>query len=59
MNARLQLIVVTALFAVRMAVSIAHGTAHDQLAVPLAAWQNAFVWGVIVIAADKKERQHG
>jgi hypothetical protein len=44
----LPLLVVTVLFALRMIVSFVHGHAHGMLAVPLAPWQNAFVWLVIV-----------
>lgn len=43
------LLVLTALFLVRLGVNLVHGHAHDELAVPLAAWQNAFVWTAIVI----------
>ncbi len=43
------LLILTALFLVRLLVSFVHGHAHDELAVPLAAWQNAFVWIVIAI----------
>lgn len=43
------LLLVTGLYAMRMAINIAHGHAHDTLAVPLAAWQSAYVWLVIVI----------
>lgn len=46
----LWLLVVTGLYAIRMAINIAHGHAHDTLAVPLAPWQTAYVWLVIVIA---------
>ena len=49
MNAKRPLLILTALFLVRLGVNVAHGHAHDELAVPLAAWQNAFVWMVIVI----------
>lgn len=44
------LLLVTGLFLVRMLVNFAHGHAHDTLAVPLAPWQQAYVWIVIVIA---------
>jgi len=50
MNAKPPLLILTALFLVRLGVNFAHGHAHDELAVPLSAWQNAFVWIVIVIA---------
>ncbi len=50
MSHKMPLLVLTLLYAVRMAVNVVHGRAHDMLEVPLAAWQNAFVWGVIVIA---------
>lgn len=43
------LLLVTGLYAIRMAINIAHGHAHDTLAVPLAPWQTAYVWLVIVI----------
>jgi len=43
------LLLVTGLYAMRMAINMAHGHAHDTLAVPLAAWQTAYVWLVIVI----------
>jgi hypothetical protein len=50
MSSRTPLLVLTGLFLVRLAVSAVHGHAHDELAVPLATWQNVFVWGVITIA---------
>lgn len=43
------LFVITGLYAIRMAVNMIHGHAHDTLAVPLAAWQQAYVWLVIAI----------
>ncbi len=43
------LLVVSVLYLARMAVAFVHGHAHDKLAVPLELWQDAFVWGVIVI----------
>jgi len=43
------LLIITGLYAIRMAINIVHGHAHDTLAVPLAPWQTAFVWLVIVI----------
>ena len=43
------LLVLTVLFLVRFAVNFIHGEAHDDLSVPLAAWQQAFVWLTIVI----------
>ncbi len=43
------LIVLTALFLVRLVVNFVHGHAHDELAVPLAPWQNAFVWATIIV----------
>ncbi len=43
------LLILTALFLVRLGVAFVHGHAHDELAVPLAAWQNAFVWLAILI----------
>lgn len=46
----LLLMIVTGLYAIRMAINIAHGNAHDTLGVPLAPWQTAYVWLVIVIA---------
>lgn len=49
MARNLPLSILTALFAVRLCVAFVHGHAHDELAVPLAAWQNAFVWLAIVI----------
>lgn len=49
MGRSLLLIIVTVLFGLRMAVNVVHGHAHGMLAVPLAPWQNAFVWLVIVI----------
>ena len=44
------LLAVTGLYVIRMGINIAHGHAHDTLAVPLAPWQTAYVWVVIVIA---------
>ncbi len=46
---RVWLLIVTGLYAMRLAINIVHGHAHDTLAVPLAAWQTAYVWLVIVI----------
>lgn len=50
MSPKTPLLVLTGLYVVRMAVSLVHGHAHHMLEVPLAAWQNAFVWVVITIA---------
>ncbi len=50
MGRKTPLIVVTALFVARLAVAFVHGHAHGMLAVPLAPWQDAFVWLVIVLA---------
>lgn len=44
------LLLVSLLYLVRMVIAFVHGHAHDMLAVPLALWQDAYVWGVIVIA---------
>lgn len=41
--------ILTTLFVLRAVINLAHGHAHDELAVPLALWQNAFVWSVIVV----------
>jgi hypothetical protein len=46
----LGLLLVTGLYVIRMVINIAHGHAHDTLAVPLEPWQQVFVWLVIVIA---------
>lgn len=37
------------LIAIRLGIGQLHGSAHDALAVPLAPWQQAFVWIVIVV----------
>ncbi len=50
MGRKTPLIVVTLLFAVRLVVAFVHGHAHGMLAVPLAPWQDAFVWLVVLIA---------
>jgi hypothetical protein len=47
MNATRLLLVSTGLFALRTGIGLAHGHAHQLLAVPLAAWQNVFVQLVI------------
>lgn len=49
MARNLPLLALTVLFVVRLGVAFVHGHAHDELAVPLSAWQNAFVWLVILI----------
>ena len=43
-------IAAAAVVAVNMVVNVAHGQAHEQLGVGLSAFQNAFVYGVIVVA---------
>ncbi len=43
-------LVATALVALRFFVATLHGQAHDRLGVDLSAWQQAFVWSVIVVA---------
>ncbi len=40
----------TVIVVVRQLVAVLHGNAHDQLGVGLSAWQNAFVYMVIVVA---------
>lgn len=53
MNRTRLLLVLTGLLLLRMAIGVAHGQAHDMLAVPLEPWQNVFVqlvifWGPLV-----------
>ena len=43
------LLILTVLFVVRLVIASVHGHAHDELSVPLALWQDAFVWSVIVV----------
>lgn len=53
MNRTRLLLIATGLFVLRLGIGVAHGHAHDLLAVPLEPWQNAFVqvvifWGPLV-----------
>lgn len=49
MPSKTPLVIVTFLYLIRLGVSFAHGHAHEELSVPLAPWQQAFVWAVVVV----------